>query len=54
MPFIEILAKADIIPGIEVDTDANDMAGHPREKITGGLDGLREGLQAYAEMGVRF
>ena len=40
-PFIKILSDARIIPGIKVDIGANDMAGHPGEKITEGLDGLR-------------
>ncbi|MEP6988977.1 MAG: class I fructose-bisphosphate aldolase, partial [Chloroflexota bacterium] len=40
-PFLKILTDAGIIPGIKVDTGAKDMAGHPGEKITEGLDGLR-------------
>ncbi len=53
-PVIEILAKADIIPGIKVDTVAEDTAPHPREKITEGLEGLRERPQPYVEMSARF
>jgi fructose-bisphosphate aldolase, class I len=53
-PFIKILIDAGIIPGIKVDSGAKDMAGHPGEKITEGLDGLRERLAEYAQMGARF
>jgi fructose-bisphosphate aldolase class I len=53
-PFIKILADAGIIPGIKVDTGAKDLAAHPGEKITEGLDGLRERLQEYFQMGARF
>lgn len=51
---VKILADAGIIPGIKVDTGAKDMAGHPGEKITEGLDGLRDRLAEYARMGARF
>jgi fructose-bisphosphate aldolase class I len=53
-PFAKALIEAGIIPGIKVDTGAKAMAGHPGEKITEGLDGLRERLARYAEMGARF
>jgi fructose-bisphosphate aldolase class I len=53
-PFIEALAAAGIIAGIKVDAGAKDMAGHPGEKITEGLDGLRERLEEYSRMGARF
>ena len=53
-PFAKALTEAGIIPGIKVDTGVKDMAGHPGESITGGLDGLRERLQEYAKMGARF
>jgi fructose-bisphosphate aldolase class I len=43
-----------MIPGIKVDTGAKNMAGHPGEKVTEGLDGLRERLGEYAELGARF
>jgi fructose-bisphosphate aldolase class I len=46
--------NAGIIPGIKVDTGAKDMAGHPGEKVTEGLDGLRERLAEYSKMGARF
>jgi fructose-bisphosphate aldolase class I len=52
--FVKVIADAGIIPGIKVDTGAKDMAGHPGEKITEGLDGLRERLAEYAQMGARF
>lgn len=53
-PFIKILIDSGIIPGIKVDTGLTDMAAHPNEKITGGLDGLRERLADYSRMGARF
>lgn len=53
-PFIKAVIHAGIIPGIKVDTGAKDMAGHPGEKITEGLDGLRERLAEYRQMGIRF
>lgn len=53
-PFIKVITDAGIIPGIKVDTGAKDMAGHPGEKITEGLDGLRDRLKEYFQMGARF
>jgi len=53
-PFIKVVTDAGIIPGIKVDTGAKDMAGHPGEKITEGLDGLRDRLVEYYQMGIRF
>jgi len=53
-PFLKIIVAAGIIPGIKVDTGAKDMAGHPGEKVTEGLDGLRDRLKEYAKMGARF
>jgi fructose-bisphosphate aldolase class I len=41
-PFLTVLADAGIIAGIKVDLGAKPMAGHPGEKVTEGLDGLRE------------
>ncbi len=52
--FVKILTEAGIIPGIKVDTGAKDLAGRPGEKITEGLDGLRDRLKEYAGMGARF
>ena len=51
---ISAIIHAGIIPGIKVDKGAKAMAGHPGEKVTEGLDGLRERLSEYAEMGARF
>jgi fructose-bisphosphate aldolase class I len=53
-PFVEVLHAAGIVPGIKVDTGAKELAGHPGEKITEGLDGLRGRLQDYFQMGARF
>jgi len=52
--FIKAITDLGIIPGIKVDTGAKDMAGHPGEKITEGLDGLRDRLREYFKMGARF
>ena len=53
-PLIKAIIDAGIIPGIKVDTGAKDMAGHPGERITEGLDGLRDRLKEYSQMGARF
>ncbi len=53
-PFAKALAAAGIIPGIKVDAGAKDMALHPGEKVTEGLDGLRDRLAEYSKMGARF
>ncbi|MHA4811411.1 class I fructose-bisphosphate aldolase [Flavitalea flava] len=53
-PFLKILVNAGIIPGIKVDTGTTALAGRPGEKITEGLDGLRERLTEYNRMGARF
>jgi len=53
-PFVKAITDAGIIAGIKVDCGAKDMAGHPGEKITEGLDGLRERLMEYSKMGARF
>lgn len=54
IPMAEVLIKAGIIPGIKVDEHAKSMAAFPNEKITEGLDGLRERLAMYKKMGARF
>jgi fructose-bisphosphate aldolase class I len=54
VPFVKVLTGAGIVPGIKVDTGAKDLAGRPGEKITEGLDGLRDRLKEYAGMGARF
>ena len=53
-PFATYLNDAGIVPGIKVDTGAKALAGHPGEKVTEGLDGLRERLQEYVSLGARF
>ncbi|MEO8711914.1 MAG: class I fructose-bisphosphate aldolase, partial [Parafilimonas sp.] len=54
VPMACVLVKAGIIPGIKVDMGAKPMAGFANEKVTEGLDGLRERLSAYKTMGARF
>ena len=54
IPFTELLKSKGIIPGIKVDTGAKDFASFKNEKITEGLDGLRDRLKEYYEMGARF
>ncbi|MGD9330605.1 MAG: fructose-bisphosphate aldolase class I [Desulfobacterales bacterium] len=53
-PFPQVLAARGIIPGIKVDKGAKPMAGFPDEKITEGLDGLRDRLNEYHALGARF
>ena len=52
--FVEVLEEQGIIPGIKVDKGAKAMANFPAEKITEGLDGLRERLAEYRRLGARF
>lgn len=52
--FPDCLAKKGILPGIKVDTGAKNLALCPGEKVTEGLDGLRERLAAYFKAGARF
>lgn len=52
--FVEVLGRQHIIPGIKVDQGAKPLAGFPGEKITEGLDGLRDRLDEYAKLGARF
>jgi fructose-bisphosphate aldolase, class I len=54
VPFAEHLTKLGIVPGIKVDTGAKPLAGFPSETITEGLDGLRERLVEYHQLGARF
>ena len=53
-PFIKAVTDAGIIPGIKVDAGAKELAGHPGEKVTEGLDGLRDRLAEYSKLGLRF
>jgi len=50
----EMLNDIGSLPGIKVDTGAKSMAGSPEEKITEGLDGLRERLKDYSKLGAKF
>lgn len=52
--FIEALTNNGIIPGIKVDGGTVFLAGHPEEKVTEGLDNLRDRLKEYTKMGLRF
>ena len=53
-PFAEYMAEAGMLPGIKVDAGAHPLAGHPGEKVTEGLDGLRARLEEYRGLGARF
>ena len=50
----ELISKHDAIPGIKVDKGAKPLAGSNDETITEGLDGLRERLKEYYDLGARF
>lgn len=54
IPMAKVLISKGIIPGIKVDKGAKDLPFFPNEKVTEGLDGLRERLSEYKEMGARF
>ena len=54
IPFTDVLEKAGMIPGIKVDTGAKPLAFFDGETVTEGLDGLRERLADYRELGARF
>lgn len=53
-PFVELLNRQGVIPGIKVDKGAMALAGAAGEKITEGLDGLRDRLSEYRDLGARF
>ncbi|MGH7973824.1 MAG: class I fructose-bisphosphate aldolase, partial [Limisphaerales bacterium] len=53
-PFPELLRQRKILPGIKVDKGAKALAGFPGEKVTEGLDGLRERFAEYVELGAHF
>ena len=50
----ELISDSNAVPGIKVDTGAKTLANSPEEKITEGLDGLRERLKEYYKLGARF
>ena len=50
----ELILSSGAVPGIKVDTGAKVLANSPEEKITEGLDGLRERLKEYYKLGARF
>ena len=50
----ELISKMGSTPGIKVDTGAKVLAGSPEEKVTEGLDGLRERLKEYNKLGAKF
>ncbi|MBN8228766.1 fructose-bisphosphate aldolase class I [Corallococcus macrosporus] len=54
IPLVDLLAGRGIIPGIKVDAGVRPLAGAPGEFVTEGLDGLRERLEEYRELGARF
>ena len=54
VPLVIAVLDAGMVPGIKVDTGAKTLAGFPAEKVTEGLDGLRDRLKEYYEMGARF
>ena len=53
-PFADLLTAKGVVPGIKVDTGAHDLAGHPGEKVTEGLDGLHGRFEEYYGLGARF
>src|SRR5436190_22724250 len=54
IPMAELLKRQGIVPGIKVDKGAKPLASFPGEKVTEGLDGLRDRLAEYRELGARF
>src|SRR5690349_7310261 len=53
-PLVDVLVRQEIVPGIKVDAGTRPLAGSLSEYITEGLDGLRERLKEYRDMGARF
>jgi fructose-bisphosphate aldolase class I len=53
-PFVDVLSKQGIVPGIKVDRGSKPLAGAPGEQVTEGLDGLRERLGEYRTLGAHF
>lgn len=54
VPFAQVLSERGIVPGIKVDKGAKALAHYPDEKVTEGLDGLRDRLAEYRELGAGF
>ncbi len=54
IPFVKFLEGIGILPGIKVDKGAKDLSNHENEKITEGLDGLRDRLIEYEKLGAKF
>ena len=54
VPFTKVMMDNGILPGIKVDLGAKPLAGFPGELVTEGLDGLRERLKEYAQLGAKF
>jgi fructose-bisphosphate aldolase class I len=54
IPFAKFLSDSTILPGIKVDKGTKGLAHYPNEKITEGLDGLRERLAEYVSLGAKF
>jgi len=52
--FADLLAQKGVVPGIKVDRGAKPLAGSPKEKVTEGLDGLRDRLAEYRDLGAGF
>ncbi len=53
-PLVELLTRTGVMPGIKVDQGAKQLAGSPKEKVTEGLDGLRERVAEYRGFGAKF
>jgi len=53
-PFAKLLSEKGILPGIKVDKGAKALAGAPNEKVTEGLDGLRDRIAEYVSLGAKF
>ena len=54
VPFVKVMQAAGMIPGIKLDLGAQDLAGCAGEKVTEGLDGLRDRIAEYYQLGARF
>jgi fructose-bisphosphate aldolase, class I len=54
VPFTQVMQAVGMIPGIKLDLGAKDLAKCPGEKVTEGLDGLRDRIAEYYQMGARF